>query len=177
MKHLIQLLILLLVYGCQKPQTKHMALGTWNKCHHDGEYSEYKITNDYFMLLTTRSEHIFIFRNQLTDKGIILSEFKNGDHLLINNDTLITVSQSDSKVVLKSTYTYDNYEFYKTEFKIDAIDSLDIESWETKILAEFKKRAKAMACSDLRTDEEKTSPIINLDDLKEEDLKIKEVEQ
>ncbi|TYB70627.1 hypothetical protein [Bizionia algoritergicola] len=177
MRYLKIIFVLFFVFGCQKQNKTHIAIGTWNKCLKDGSYFEYKITDEYIMVLTTKSEEIILFRNKVTDKGLIMSEFKNGASLIINNDTLITVSESENKVILKSTYTYDTYEFNKAEFKIDKIDSLNLESWKNKTVSEFKKRAELASCLDLRTEEEKIIPTLNMDDLEEEEIQIIETEK
>jgi len=176
MRYLKIIFVLFIVFSCQKTNEKHSAIGTWNKCLKDGSYFEYKITDAYIMVLTTKSEVIIFFRNKLTDKGLIMSEFENGADLLINNDTLITVSESENKVVLKSTYTYETYEFNKAEFKIDKIDSLNLKSWKSKTLSEFKKRTELANCPDLRTEEEKVIPTLELDDIEEEEIPIIEIE-
>ena len=118
------------------------------------------------------AEGIRLFQNKVDGKKIILSKFKNGTELLINNDTLITISESEKKVVLKSTSTYDTYDFNKAEFTIDEIDSLNLESWKNKTLSEFKKRAEFRNCPDLRTDNEKSLDTLKLDMEIEEEIPI-----
>ncbi len=177
MRYLKIIFVLFLVFSCQKTNEKHIAIGTWNKCLNDGSYFEYKITDEYIMVLTTKSEEITLFRNKILDKTLIISEFKDGAELLINNDTLVTISKSKDKVVLKSTYTFDKYEFNKAEFKINEIDSINLESWKNKMLSEFKKRAEFRNCPDLRTDNEKALDTLELDMEIEEEIPINIIEK
>tara|TARA_R110002124_G_scaffold107405_2_gene259795 strand:- start:11081 stop:11578 length:498 start_codon:yes stop_codon:yes gene_type:complete len=165
MRYLKIICVIFLVLGCQKANKKHIAIGTWNKCHKDGSYSEYKITDKYVINLTTGSDEVWLFQNKIADSTLILSKFKNGLGLLINNDTLVTISQSKSKIVLKSTYNWDKLELNKAEFDYDVIDSTNLKLWKSKTLSEFKKRAKLASCPDLRTEEEKVIPTLNLDDI------------
>lgn len=166
-----------MILGCQKPDNEHVAIGTWNYCHKDGGYSEYKITNDYMLFMTSKSDEVWLYKNKILDGTLILSEFKNGLGLLINNDTLVTIEQSKNKVVLKSTYTWDNIELNKAEFDFDVIDSTNLDLWKNKTLSAFKKRAELVSCPDLRTEEEKIIPTLELDDFEEEEIPITETEK
>jgi len=177
MKYLKVLFILCLVFGCQEANKKHVAVGTWNKCNIEGSYVEYKITDNYFMFLKTKSDEIFIFRNKIVDDKLILSEFKNGTKIITNNDTLITVRKSKNKVVLKSTYNLDFVELNNAEFDFDRIDSAHLELWKNKALSEFKKRAESIKCRDLRTEEEKTIQTLYLDEFLEEEIEIDLIEE
>jgi hypothetical protein len=176
MKYLKILFVFFLLLGCQKSTNEHIAIGTWNRCNKDGSYWEYKITDQYMLMLTTSSNEIWLFKNKVIDSSLVLSKFKNGLGLLINNDTLVTVKQSKNKVVLKSTYTWDNIELNKAEFDFEKIDSSNLESWKNKTLMEFKKRAESVNCPDLRTESEKIVPPLDLDDLDEEEIPIIEIE-
>src|SRR5690606_35933354 len=142
----------------------------------DGSYFEYKITDEYVMVLTDKG--IRLFQNNILNKTLVVSEFKDGTELLINNDTLVTISKSKDKVVLRSTYTFDKYEFNKAEFKIDEIDSINLESWKNKTLSEFRKRAELRNCPDLRTDDEKELDApLEFDMEIEEEIPIKIIEK
>lgn len=157
---------------------KHVALGTWNRCNKDGSYIEYKITDQYMLILTTtRPDEVIIFGNKVLDDNLISYQLKNGTKILTDNDTLVTAKQSPNKVVLMSTWGFDKYELNKAEFDFDKIDSTNLEQWKNKSLAEFKKRAKSANCPDLRTEEEKIVPTLNLDNLDEEEIPIIEIEK
>ncbi len=171
------LILLFLFIACQKPIKKHVAIGTWNRCNKDGSYIEYKITDQYMLLLnTTRADEIIIFRNKVLDNNLIISELKNGTKILMNNDTLVTVEESSNKIILMSTWGLDTYELNKIELDFEPIDSTDLEQWKSKALKKFKKRAKLANCPDLRTEKEKTIPTIDLGNLDEEEISIIEIE-
>lgn len=159
-----------MVLSCKKNNEKYIAIGTWYKCLGDGGYVEYKITEKYIIMLTTKSDEISLFRNKITHNKLIISEFKNGTRLLMNNDTLVTISKSKNRIVLKSTYLYDKYEFNRAEFKIDEIDSANLEFWKIKTISEFKKRAEIKNCPDIRPESEKAldSLKFNMEELEEE---------
>jgi hypothetical protein len=176
MKNLTILFLVFLLFTCQKPIKKHVALGTWNRCDEDGSYTEYKITDQYMLILTTKSEDIVMFKNEVFNESLILSEYNNGINLLVNNDTLVTIEKSKNKIILKSTYTYDNTLLNRSEFDIDQIDSTNLRSWKTKTLEQFKKRAESINCPDLRTEKEKITPELNLEDLEEEEIPIEVIE-
>jgi len=178
MKLLKVITLFCLCFGCSKSNKDHVAIGTWNRCNKDGSYFEYKITNQYLIMMTTRSDDIWLFRNEVSDSVMMLSEFINGSNLLINNDTFITIKQSKDRVVLKSSYTWDKLELFKAEFDYDEIDSTNLESWKTKTLSEFKKRVDAKNCPDLRTDAEKRPVIgvLNLDEVEEIEIDIDSIE-
>ncbi len=178
MKSLKYLFILFLVLGCQKLNKKHVAIGTWNSCNNDGSYIEYKITDEYMLILTTnRPNEIIIFGNKILDDKIISYQLKEGTKILTDNDTLITVKKSSKKVVLMSTWGFDTFELNKTEFDFDQIDSTNLDSWKNKTLSDFKKRAELANCPDLRTESEKTVPTLNLDDFEEEEIPITVIEK
>jgi hypothetical protein len=177
MKNLKALFAIFILFGCQKSAKEHIAIGTWNRCNKDGSYWEYKITDQYWLMLMTETDHIWLFQNKIVDTIMVLSEFKNGLPIIINNDTLVTIVQSKNKVVLRSTYLWDNIELNKAEFDFDPIDSTNLESWKNKTLSEFKKRAELASCPDLRTEEEKMIPLLELNELIEEEIPIIEIEK
>ncbi|NOY47560.1 MAG: hypothetical protein GXO84_05085 [Chlorobi bacterium] len=177
MRYLKTLFLSFLFLGCQKSTKEHIAIGTWNRCNKDGSYWEYKITEQYMLMLTTKSDEIWLFRNKVVDSTLVLSEFKKGVGLFINNDTLVTVKQTKNKIVLKSTYTWDNIELNKAGFDFDPIDSTNLESWKNKTLTEFNNRAKSANCIDIRTEKEKIIPKLYLDALEEEEIKIDSIQK
>jgi len=164
MKHFRIIIIFLLAMSCQETDKKHIAIGTWNNCSNDGNYTEYKITDEYILSMSTESDEILLFRNKIVDSNLVVSKLKNGISLLRNYDTLITVKKSDDKVVLQSSYSLMNTKLNKANFEIKPIDSSNLKSWKQKTLAEFRKRAKIKKCPDLRTEEEKIITTLNLDD-------------
>ncbi|PLB20689.1 MAG: hypothetical protein TRG1_257 [Flavobacteriaceae bacterium FS1-H7996/R] len=85
---------------------------------------------------------------------------------------MIVLSKTKDRIVLKSSYTWDKMELNKAEFDFDKIDSTNLDSWKKKTISEFKKRAELKNCPDLRTEEEKNIPTINLDDFEEEEITI-----
>ncbi len=167
MKFIKTRLILILIFGCQNQTNEHIAIGTWNRCNNDGSYWEYKITDDYMLMLTTKSEDIWLFKNKVIDSVIVLSDLESDRGLLINNDTLITFTKSKDKVVLKSKYTWDKIELNKAMINIDEIDSTNFDLWKSKTLFEFQKRAKSANCHDLRSESEKEIPTLDLNDIDE----------
>jgi hypothetical protein len=176
MKYLKYLFIFFLVLGCQKTNEKHVAIGTWNRCNKDGSYIEYKITEQYMLILTSnRPNEVIIFGNKVLDDNLISYQLKNGTKILQDNDTLVTVKKSSDKVILMSTWGYDKYELNKAEFDYDKIDSTNLEKWKSQTLTEFKKRAESINCPDLRTEEEKIVPVLNLDELEIEEIPIIEI--
>ena len=178
MKYLQYLLILFVVLSCKPNSEKHVALGTWNRCNKDGSYIEYKITEQYMLILTShRPNEIIIFGNKVLDDKLISYQLKNGTKILQDNDTLVTLKKSSEKVILMSTWGYDKYELNKAEFDYDKIDSLNLESWKKKTLSEFKKRAEIKSCPDLRTEDEKKIPTLDLDNLEEEEIEIIDIEK
>lgn len=169
--------MLFIVLGCEKTNEKHIAIGTWYKCLKDGGYVEYKITDSYIMTLTTKSEEILLFRNKIYDNKLIISELKDGAQLLLDNDTLVTFSKSKNRIVLKSTYLFDKYEFNRAEFKIDEIDSTNLEFWKTKAISEFKKRSEIKNCRDIRNESEKVLDTLKFDMELEEEIPIEIIEK
>lgn len=144
-------------------------VGTWYKCNKDGSYNEYKITDHYLIMVSSKSDFVWIHRVKQIDNGIILSDFDSSvNRLMTNNDTLIILSKTKSKTILKSSLTWDKLELKKANFDFDKIDSTNLDSWKNKTISEFKKRAELINCPDLRTDEEKNIPTIDLDDFEEE---------
>ena len=151
--------------SCQR----NIVHGTWYKCNKDGSYYEYKITDKYTIMLSNKSDIIWIHKIKDINNGIVISDFESStNRLLTNNDTLIILSKTKNKIVFKSTYTKDKLELYKTEFDIDKIDSTNLDSWKKKTLSDFKKRTELANCPDLRTESEKKIPTLNLDDIEEE---------
>ena len=176
MKYLKTIFVLFLLFSCQKTIQKHIAIGTWYSCNKDGSYTEYKITDQYMLILNTGSDKIAIFKNRILNSNLILSEFKNGLGLIPNNDTLVTKEQLKDKIILKSTYTWQEIELNKAKFHIEKIDSTNLETWRNKTLSEFKKRAESVNCPDLRTESEKEIPTIYIKDIEEEAIPISEIE-
>lgn len=168
MNYLKGICILFLLSGCQVFVNEHPAIGTWSRCNRDGSYWEYKITDQYMLMTRTLSNEVLLFKTKVVDTSLLLSEFKNGPGLMYRNDTLVTIEQSENKIVLKSTYTWETLELNKADFDIESIDSLHLEAWKSKTLADFKKRAALMDCPDIRTEEEKVLPILETDDSDEE---------
>ncbi|AUC75529.1 hypothetical protein [Olleya sp. Bg11-27] len=167
MRYLKIICILFLVFGCQKADKKHIAIGTWYKCLEDGNYTEYRITDKYVINLTTRYDDVWLFKNKTSDNTLILSNFKTGPVLLTNNDTLVAILQSKNKIVLKSTSSGNKLELNKIEFDYDEIDSTNLKLWKSKTLSDFKKRAKLAGCTDLQTDEKKETPSLDENEVEE----------
>ncbi|TJY36304.1 hypothetical protein [Pontimicrobium aquaticum] len=155
MKHIKLTFVLLLFFNCQNSKEEHVAIGTWNKCDKDGSYIEWKITNQYMLILTTRSNEIFLFKNNIINNNLVLSEFKNGTRLVGNNDTVVTVRRSKNKIILRSRFTGDYSELNKAEFDFEPIDSTNLELWRKNILSEFNRRASNVICTDTRNKDEK----------------------
>tara|TARA_B100001063_G_scaffold247263_1_gene291887 strand:+ start:5017 stop:5619 length:603 start_codon:yes stop_codon:yes gene_type:complete len=159
---------------------KHLALGTWSKCHKDGSYVEHKITEQYMLILTTkRPDEIIIFGNKVLDENLISYQLKNGTKILTDNDTLVTIEHSSNKIVLMSTWGFNKYELNKAEFDYEEIDSTNLKLWKKKTLTEFHKRAESKKCPDLRTvkekaEVEKVTPELKLEEL--EDIRIENIE-
>ena len=164
MRNLKIILLFFVLASCQIPNKEHLAIGTWNRCDKNGIYSEYKITENYLMNISTNSDDIWFYKINIFNNNLIVSEFENGQGLLINNDTLITTLHSKEKLTLKSTYTYEALELNKVEIDFEEIDSTNLKAWKNKTLSEFKKRAFLSKCVDLRTENEKRIPIININD-------------
>jgi hypothetical protein len=163
MKYLRTLLIFLIIVSCQKNANKHAALGTWNYCTKAGYYEECIITNEFVLIMSTKPKKFFLLRNNIIDDNLVLSTIKGEINLPINNDTLVTTVQTKNKVILSSYYSMTNLELYKSEFTYDPIDWTNLESWKGKIKSEFRKRAELEECPDLRTEDEKTIPKLNID--------------
>lgn len=168
MRFLKSVCILFLFSGCQAFFSEHPAIGTWSRCNSDGSYWEYKITDQYLLMMRTLSNEVLLFKTKVNDTNLLLSEFKNGPGLMYSNDTLVTIEQSENRIVLKSTYTWETVELNKADFDLEPIDSLHLEAWKSKVFADFKKRAALMDCPDIRTEEEKILPVLKADDAEEE---------
>lgn len=171
MKYLRTLLIFLIVVSCQKNDKTHEALGTWNYCTKAGHYEECIITKEFVLIQSTQPKKFFLFRNNIIDNNLVISTIKGEINLPINYDTLVTTEQTKTKVILSSYYSNTNLELHKNEFTYDPIDWTNLESWKGKIKSEFRKRAELEECPDLRTEEEKIIPKLNID----LDNKLKEV--
>ncbi|MFG6685914.1 hypothetical protein ACGK9U_04970 [Mariniflexile sp. HNIBRBA6329] len=157
---------------CQTSCQKNI-VGTWYKCSKDGSYYEYKITDQYTIMLSSKSDIVWIHKVKQIDNGIIISDFDSSvNRLMTNNDTLIILSKTKDKIILKSSYTRDKLELNKVDFDFDKIDSTNLDSWKNKTISEFKKRAELINCSDLRTQKEKNIPTLNLDDTDDEEIPI-----
>ncbi|WP_308994031.1 hypothetical protein QLS71_015355 [Mariniflexile litorale] len=157
--------------SCQKK-----IVGTWYKCNKDGSYDEYKIADHYTIMLSSKSDIVWIHKVKQIDNGIIVSDFESSvNRLMTNNDTLIVLSKTKNKIILKSSYTWAKMELNKADFDFDKIDSTNLDSWKNKTISEFKKRAELINCPDLRTEKEKNIPTIDLDDFEEEEIPITEV--
>ena len=163
MKYLGTLLIFLIVVSCQKNDKTHAALGTWNYCTKAGHYEECIITKEFVLIQSTQPKKFFLLRNNIIDNNLVISTIKGEINLPINYDTLVTTAQTKTKVILSSYYSTTNLELHKYEFSYDPIDWTNLESWKGKIKSEFRKRAELEECPDLRTEEEKEIPELNMD--------------
>ena len=162
---------------CQTSCQKNI-VGTWYKCNKDGSYYEYKITDQYTIMLSSKSDIVWIHKVKQIDNGIIISDFDYSvNRLMTNIDTLIVLSKTKDKIVLKSSYTWDKMELNKGDFDFDKIDSTKLDSWKNKTISEFKKRAGLKKCPDLRTEEEKNIPTLQLDDSTNEVIPIIEFDK
>ena len=176
MKYLKTIFVLCLVFGCQKPNKKHIAIGTWNICHKDGRYSEYKITDKYVINLTSEDDEVWLFKSKIADSTLLISTFNIGSGSTERNAMFDTISYTQSKIVLKS-FGGERLELNRAEFDYAPIDSTNLKVWKNKTLAEFKKRVELAGCLDLRTEEEKVKPTLDLDDSVEEEIPIIEIEK
>tara|TARA_R110002049_G_scaffold307482_1_gene508068 strand:- start:53 stop:598 length:546 start_codon:yes stop_codon:yes gene_type:complete len=172
MKTLKVIFISILFLGCQKTKNNFLTVGTWTICLKDGVYSEYKINENYILTMHEGSEEIWIFKNEINDSIMVLSNFKNGNSGLPYNDTLRTLSYSKHKIIIRSNYTREKFELNKADFIIDDIDSTNLELWKSKTLSEFKKRSVMANCPDLRTDDEKVIPSLENTEFKEDTVPI-----
>lgn len=143
-------------------------MGTWSSCNRNGDYLEYKITSQYTVKLIKGSEEVWLYKTQVVDTNLVVSKFKNELAWVTSIDTIIIVEQSKDRMVLESMNTWGTLELNKADFDFEPIDSLHLEAWKTKVLADFKKRAALVNCPDIRTEEEKTLPMLEADDSDEE---------
>lgn len=173
MKHLKITFILFLLLGCQKNNEQQIVIGTWHKCLKDGSYVEYKITENYMLMLTTKSNKVFLFKNKISNNSLIVSEFKDGAQLFRNYDTLVIISKSKNKIILRSNYyPFEKNELNKAEFKIEEIDSSSLHFWKTKTFREFSKRAQIKNCPDIRNAKEKALDTIKFNQEEIEEIPI-----
>ncbi|MDC8004098.1 hypothetical protein POV27_08535 [Aureisphaera galaxeae] len=169
---LLSLFLLTGVSSCQKKSLE----GTWNRCNRDGSYVEYIITNEYFVMLLSKSDNIGFFKKQDIEKGMIISDHtKLTEVALIGNpDTLWVYSYSKNQVILRSRINGE-IELNKASFTYATIDTLDFAVWKSKIISEFQKRTLFMNCQDIRTESEKEVEVLDVTDDKEEELLLKGV--
>ena len=72
MKNITILLSIIFLFGNQKPTQESIAIGTWYRCNKDGSYWEYEIKPNYMLMMTTKADIIWIFKNDIVNKTIDL---------------------------------------------------------------------------------------------------------
>ena len=155
-------------------QTEHVALGTWKKCNENGSYSEYKITDQYFLIIHSDSDKTFdritLFKNEIHDSIMILSGFDGGIDYPFN-DTLFSRKISDSKIAIASRY---NPRIILSKVNstepISPIDSTNIELWKEKTLTNFEKRAELENCPILETVKENETILLDIEEIELEEV-------
>lgn len=165
MKNITILLSIILFFVGRKPTQESIAIGTWYRCNKDGSYWEYEIKPNYMLMMTTKADMVWIFKNEIVNKTIILSSYENGPTTTIANQPLIPKAINKDKILLKHLYSGKEIELNRAKFEYEPIDSINLESWKHKTLTEFKKRAKQRNCKDVRIKSEKEIQPINLDSL------------
>lgn len=158
MKRIYLILIILLNLSCTITEEPNIIIGSWYKCLKNGEYQEFKFSNDYMIQLTTEFEdQISFFNNNVQDSSVIIS----GINVSVINgiDTLLIIPKSSNVIALRNRYG--EFELKRLEGDIPDIDSTNFDVWKSNALKDFNIRASQMNCPDLRTEEEK-NPIIEL---------------
>lgn len=157
MKNLTILFLIIAVQGCQINKEVNPIVGTWNKCFRDGEYREYKIDNNYMLMLSKKNKELSYFKNKIENNTLIISGVNN-DSFKQNTDTLLIISFSENSVILKSNFTKVKFDFNKMENSISDIDSTNLSHWKSQTMSDFQKRATLSKCMDIRTEKEKNKP-------------------
>jgi hypothetical protein len=161
-------IIIFFIVGCETSFDNRI-IGNWNKCNQGGSYLEFEITEKKLIVLSSAADEILVFKNQLSENKMIISEFKNGISLMINPDTIYFNFLNQNRIEFNSGFTIDNVEMKRTQVTLENIDSTNIESWKNKTINKFNKRAEDIDCKDLRTDDEKEILELELDFLEDED--------
>ncbi len=158
--------------SCQKSKKEHSIIGTWSICFRDGEYREFKITDKYMLMLTLGSEQVSIFSNYIERNSLIWKSMDSEYSLPNNVDTVIIISQSNNRIVLKSKFMGTEIELNKIEDEIHEIDSTNLENWKRQTILNFQKRVELFNCPDLRTEDEKIIHDLELLEIEEIEIPI-----
>lgn len=158
MKKIYVIFIIFLNLGCTVTEEPNIIIGSWYECLRNGEYQEFKFSDDYMIQLTTEHEdQISFFNNSIQDSSLIVS----GINVSVINgiDTLLIIPKSSNVIALRNSYG--EFELKRLHVDIPNVDSTDINIWKINVMKGFRIRASQMNCPDLRTEEEK-KPLKNL---------------
>ena len=163
----LKIFVLSLVFiSCQ-----NKLIGTWTMCSMDGKYYEYKITKNYIIVLMEKLERPLVFKiEKLKKNGVLISEFKDGDEYIFNNDKLTLIAEDKNRITVKSSRFDEQYQMFKADFLIKEIDSTNLNTWYKETIIQYKKRAKLKKCQDIRSEKEKQIDTIDIKMLDESDV-------
>lgn len=145
-------------------------VGNWSMCTKNGDYIEYKISKKHMIVLMNNIDKPIIFKTNISKNEIHLTEYKNGDEYLLNNDKFILVSKGKNKIILKSVKLNKEYILEKADFSYEKIDSTNLDSWNLKIMNKFKKRTKSKNCQSISGKTDNQIDTLNIKMLEEGDL-------
>ncbi|MBO6880184.1 hypothetical protein [Winogradskyella sp.] len=164
----------ILLFGCQEQAKEHIAIGSWYICFENGNYQEYKFTENH-LLIWRENNDISIYKNKVIDSTLIISNHSTPYTLPVNNDTLITIAKTKESITLRSTTSWEIYKFKKLGVDLLDVDSLNLKNWQKLTLKDYNKRL-TINCLDTRPEEEKIIDKLDMSDIELEDIEIIEID-
>jgi len=169
MKHIIIIFVFILTLSCQKKEI-NIFYGTWNKCHRNGEYTEWKIEQNRVFILGVLKDDIAVFESKIDNNSLIIK----GLNVSLPNeiDTLVLISKSKKKIILEGGFGNQIIELNKIENGIDEIDSTNLVNSKNQVILKFQERAELKNCPDLRMESEKIIDTLILEPIEEIEIPI-----
>lgn len=170
MKYTIIIFVFILTLSCQNKEI-NIFNGTWNKCHRNGEYTEWVIEQDRVFILGILKDDIAVFEYKIDNNSLIIKGLNVS--LPYEIDTLVLISKTKKRIILEGGLGNQIIELNKIENGIVKIDSTNLEKWKSQTILNFQKRAEFYNCPDLRTEDEKIIPDLgNINPVEEMEIEI-----
>ena len=159
MKPPLLFFVLLVIVSCGKNEKEHKVVGNWRNCQPDGEYVEFKITEEYTYCFTSgHMPKAWLYKNEI--RGDTLISTGINIYTIKEWETLLITIQSQDSIILRNEFS--DMHLVRLKEEIPDVDSANLKKWEAQFAKDFGRRLQQVDCPDLRTEKEKNSDPIHL---------------
>ncbi len=152
-----------MLFGCVEEKPNNLIIGSWGHCKPNGEYAEFKITDDHTYYFSSELvPEIVVFRNEIKESTLIIegTNFKS-----MYNPVTIDVISKDS---IELQGYFGNILLTKLNNEILDVDTSNLNTWIDKVIKNFNKRKRIKDCFNIIAETLKSTELLELGELEDE---------